>query len=251
MAAAYALYALDPDEHMLMESHLTECSQCRELVAEIQGVVALLPLTVSPTDPPPYLRDRLMQRIKREGPRTDVTDSVPSPEAAAARRRAGSGLWSFFTGPRMSLAVSTVALIVIVAMSGVLWRQYGQLRELQAQAGQARALDELLASPDVSVATMRQDGIEAKVLSAPGHTAAYVVVNNLPPLPADRDYQIWLRRGEQLVSAAVVHPDRSGRWLLQRDEPLSAYNWIGITNEPRGGSGAPTTEPIMGGDLGT
>ncbi|MBV8349877.1 MAG: zf-HC2 domain-containing protein, partial [Mycolicibacterium sp.] len=42
--AAYVLGSLDPDERRRYEAHLSTCAQCRDAVAELTGMPALLAL---------------------------------------------------------------------------------------------------------------------------------------------------------------------------------------------------------------
>jgi hypothetical protein len=74
-----------------------------------------------------------------------------------------------------------------------------------------------------------------------------VLVAELPDLPADQQYQLWLIRDGQPQSAGVFSPaegDQQARLLLTLPRDADSF-LVGITVEPYGGSPAPTTTPIF------
>ncbi len=240
MAAAYALNALSPVEASMMEQHLRSCDRCREAVAEMRGVVGLLPYSVDLVEPPAHVKTRLMDRIRTESTPRPVT--APAAAPIEQPQQARGGFWSTLFGRTFPLAAATAALVLLLGMSAVVVqqrRELGQLREAYA----------LMTAPQTQAATMRAGDIQAKMYAAPNMEKAYLVVEGLPRLPEGRDYQVWLKEGDRFVSAGVFHPNGRGEWMLEAPETIGNYEWIGITQEPSGGSPGPTTEPIMGGDL--
>jgi anti-sigma-K factor RskA len=77
------------------------------------------------------------------------------------------------------------------------------------------------------------------------------VVNNMPALPADRVYQLWLVADGQRISGGTFRVDADGRGalLVQPPQPWSAYQRLGVTTEPTGGSPGPTSPRVIGGTL--
>jgi hypothetical protein len=72
--AAYVLGALSPADRRAYEDHLAECDECRRAVAELAPTAGLLSrvpveraqaMDATPADPPPGLRDGLLQRARR------------------------------------------------------------------------------------------------------------------------------------------------------------------------------------------
>ncbi len=78
---------------------------------------------------------------------------------------------------------------------------------------------------------------------------ALVVVDNLPQLPPDRVYQVWLIQAGEPNSAGtfVIDADGRARWVIHSPEPLSRYQAITITEEPVDGSLRPTTPTLLTG----
>jgi hypothetical protein len=77
------------------------------------------------------------------------------------------------------------------------------------------------------------------------------VASNLPRPAAGRQYQLWLLRRQEpkLVSAGVFTPDAENRALVDFGEPsvLSDISEVDVTDEPSGGSEAPTGDKLMTG----
>jgi hypothetical protein len=78
-----------------------------------------------------------------------------------------------------------------------------------------------------------------------------LMVHDLPSPPSDKTYQVWLNRDAKRVSAALLRTDAQGfgYTLLRVDEPIGSYQSLGITQEPEGGSPAPTGPPLIRADL--
>jgi anti-sigma-K factor RskA len=71
-----------------------------------------------------------------------------------------------------------------------------------------------------------------------------VYFSNLPPLPANRAYQLWLMRRHSpgIVSGGVFTPDAASRALVrfEHGEFTSGVTALAVTDEPAGGSPGPT-----------
>lgn len=77
---------------------------------------------------------------------------------------------------------------------------------------------------------------------------AILVLQGLPPLPADQTYQLWLIPAQGapapagLLTIATVDPNRQ---QVSLPESALAYQAVGISIEPSGGSEAPTAGNIV------
>jgi anti-sigma-K factor RskA len=85
----------------------------------------------------------------------------------------------------------------------------------------------------------------------PEQAEGCLVVQDMPQLPSEQVYQLWLLQGEQRTSGGTFYVDSEGNgWLLiSLATPLSSFERIGVTIEPDGGSPGPTTPRLIGGDL--
>ena len=77
-----------------------------------------------------------------------------------------------------------------------------------------------------------------------------LVVEDLPALDANHQYQLWLiDRDGQRTSGAVFSVDAEGygTTMVTSPLPLTSYVAFGVTAEPIGGSPGPTGQKVLGG----
>ncbi|MEO8850116.1 MAG: anti-sigma factor, partial [Allobranchiibius sp.] len=82
--AGYALHAVDELERARAEKHLRDCGQCREEVAEMQEITAMLAMDPPEVTPSAGLRANLLDQIQ-------VTPQESAAPVAAATRPASTG----------------------------------------------------------------------------------------------------------------------------------------------------------------
>ena len=75
------------------------------------------------------------------------------------------------------------------------------------------------------------------------------LVQNLKPLPADKDYQLWVidPKYPTPVSAGVFQVDEQGNVRLQfkTDKLIESANKFAVTQEPKGGLPVPTLKNLV------
>lgn len=74
-----------------------------------------------------------------------------------------------------------------------------------------------------------------------------IVVQNLPPLPADRNYQLWVLDDGQPVSAGLLTLDGKGggRIEFKARKPIAKPTVFAVTNETRGEKDAPDMDRMV------
>ncbi|MER6401840.1 anti-sigma factor [Kitasatospora sp. NPDC001603] len=235
---AYALNALDPDEHEAFEAHLDGCDTCAVEVAGFATALARLG-AADRLRPPPALRARVMARLDDEQqlpPLHRDTRAAPRPH-----RPRGSARW-----PRFALAASLAAATALGALSV---QQHDQAQQARAETEQLRtrqaAFGELLTAPDARVtstnATNGTDGTGTLVWSTSRNLAGFLA-SGLPDPGPGRVYELWLDRAGTLSPAGLL-PDGDGALVLTA--PLDGARAVALTQEPAGGSAQPTGEPLM------
>ena len=129
------------------------------------------------------------------------------------------------------------------------------LRTVAAAVAETTAgLDNRLAQT-VSVNVLEGSGqmsnSRVMVLMTDQGAVALLAALDLPPLPPDRVYQVWLVRGSLRYSAGIftVDPSGFGQTLIRLVGPLGEFDAIAITIEPRGGSQWPTSTTVLRSDL--
>ena len=66
LAAGYAVNALEPEDEHTFTDHLRGCDRCRSTLAEMHDVAGDLARAVTPGDPPPELRRRILDAAAAE-----------------------------------------------------------------------------------------------------------------------------------------------------------------------------------------
>jgi anti-sigma-K factor RskA len=238
----YALGVLEGDERLAVEKHLAQCPECLRELEQLRGDAALLAFSVSGPKPPARSRDRLMAAIAKE------------PRSVPVRPVRRSFWWSAFEWAAAAAAV--VIVLLLVRQNTAMQQQIAGLAanstRQQAQLTQAKELLSSLTSPDAVRFTL----VAGKTPPQPQGKAIYVrgtgtlvfLASNLPQLPAEKTYELWLIPANGApIPAGLFRPDSHGGATVIKP-PLPAgveAKTFAITVEPEAGSSAPTTQPIM------
>jgi anti-sigma-K factor RskA len=214
--AAYLLDALGEDEARAFHAHLVNCSRCRSEERWLRGALEVLPSSVEQLEPPPELRQRLMDVV-----RSEAADESPRPVRARRRTRAR---FTRFLRPAAALAG---AAVVAAGVAGYLIR-----------GGEGTK------TTTVPVASTLARAGGAVVRSG---KSAVLQVHGLPLQRPGHVYEVWLKR----KGNATVEP--STLFVVRRDGRGSAaipgvtgdVQQLLVTLEPNGGSKKPTTKPLL------
>ncbi|HEX9615972.1 MAG TPA: anti-sigma factor, partial [Anaerolineales bacterium] len=151
--------------------------------------------------------------------------------------RSGTG----FFGLSPAWLVSGFLLILLLGASNLLlWQQVRELRESRPQFEVVSLLG-----------TEAAPGATGMIVISSEGTHGTLVVDELPDLGEDEQYQLWLIRDGQRTSGGVfsVSQDGYGSVWVSSPDPLASYPSFGITIEPAGGSPGPTGKKVLGNDL--
>lgn len=222
---AYALNCLDEDEALLLAEHLAACPACRDEMLAYQRTVNQLALAAPPTEPSPQLQQRLARRIR--------------PANAATSRQAARSWWqTVLAGFKQSAPVwGAVAVVLLIGLG---------LANVWPVTPASQPMRVVSLAPTQAAPTA--SGV--MVVSSDGEYGA-VIVENLPHLPSDQQYQLWLIDDGQRTSGAIFSVDEHGYRAVQVESPryLIDYDGFGITIEPAGGSPGPTGPKVLGGEF--
>lgn len=230
---AYALDCLDEEEFILVSEHLARCAGCHAALRSYQAVVDQLALTVPEADPPADLKGRLMDRIQPARPVASQQPRLPWWRRLSTFMQRTTPAWG----------LASLLLIVALAVSNLwLWVQLNrQPVWIEPRVMQTVILTGTEAAPEAT-------GL--LVLSLDGQHGT-LVVDKLPPLDPERQYQLWLIEDGGRTSGGVFSVSQNGYgsvWVSS-PQPLSSYSAFGITIEPEGGSPGPTGEKVLGSTL--
>jgi anti-sigma-K factor RskA len=238
----YAMGALEDDERRALEEHLKQCSACRQELEKLRGDVALLALSASGPEPPSRSRERLMAAIKKEPRRIPLTPVTRK---------------SWWRPVEWALAAAVVIVIFLLA------RQNGDLRQTvsaleatvsgqQQNLMRAQDLVASLASPDSEHFTLVANNTppqpQGKAIYSRRSGTLVFLANNMPKLPPQKTYELWLIPSSGApIAAGLFKPDVHGSATVV-EPPLPAgveAKTFAITVEPEAGSSAPTSQPLM------
>jgi anti-sigma-K factor RskA len=242
--ALLAMGALQGDERVALEKHLEGCASCRRELEQLRGDTALLALSSAGPSPPQRSRERLLKAIAKE-PRETA-------RAAVAPRRS----WNLV--PWLAAAVFALAAVFFFRQSDRLSQKVAALQsdsaQQQAQLERAREVVSTLTSTDALRVTL----IAAQTLPQPQGKAIYVrdrsslvfIASNMPALPAQKAYELWLipTTGSP-IPAGVFKPDARGSATVI-EPPLPAgveAKAFAITIESEQGATTPTMPIVMSG----
>jgi hypothetical protein len=124
-----------------------------------------------------------------------------------------------------------------------------QLAVAEELAGRAQRISDVLAAPDlVRYALVGREALAtASGQMLWSRSRGYVFsASGIPAAPHDGTYQMWLLTRTGAISGGTFVPDANGRVTLV-DSPKIPPPMLGaiVTIEPKGGSGAPSGEPML------
>jgi hypothetical protein len=245
-AALAAVGALDGDDRARFEAHLAAgCAQCERQMRELGLCAAALAWALPDHPLPVGLRGRVLAHAAGGGGR------APSPWATRPDRRGGGRLWPRIGGLVAAGLVGALAWTVYDMRSELQRQRFAILRLEQELQGQ-RAVTALVSGTDTSAASLRGAGAAERadgwIAWSPSRKRGFLVVHNLPALPAGRQYQLWvLDAGQKPTSAGVFDVDAIGHAALVIEVGADPPRRFAITAEPAGGRPVPSGPVVMEG----
>jgi len=262
LAGLYVLGILAPAEQAAFEANLRRDPELQALVAGLRAARDAMAGTVPAADPSPRLKQRIMAELAgRE------KSAAPLPV-----RKPASSFWGFW----LPWALTATALLMAFvsnhehetdrrALTNLMRLQESQNKELSQRADQLRnetnslrqtvvALQETNQLENVRIAllgSLLNDSPKAVAVSLwdKQRQSGIFVVQNLKPLPPDRDYQLWVidPKYQVPVSAGVFQVDSQGnvRINFKADKTIVSADKFAVTLEPKGGLPAPTLKNLV------
>ena len=249
--ALYALGTLSGDERAAFEQHLETCAECPRELEATRGDLALVAMSTSGPRPPARSRERLMSAIAKE-PRL-----APAPRAIETKpvRRPFSWFGAFGWAAAVALALVVIGLM---RQNSSLERDLASLKaqfgDQQSKLQQANDIVAALVDPESQkvelVAAGNKPQPRGKAIYQRRNNSLIFFASNLPPLPAEKIYELWLfpANGGAPIAAGLFKPDARGNATVI-DPPIpngiEAKNFV-VTLEPESGSHeAPRGTPVI------
>jgi len=264
--------ALPEEECAALRAHAAGCAECAVKLAEERGRAALLALAATQEKPAPTIKAELFARIRAEGEKEEryrwPAQADKGGESGRALRQVSGQAGRAHAGrtKRWNWVLVPLAAALLIA-AVVQWREGRRLEAELDGANQHLAemvkerqrtemlLDVLAAQDTVSVKMAGMPGAEkatgAVQYSARKGMVMYTAV--LPPLPANKTYQLWLvpTTGTP-ISAGIFAPEEHGTkkiWMAEVPVNTEAKAFA-VTVEPAGGVPQPTGAKVLVGAVG-
>jgi anti-sigma-K factor RskA len=250
LAGLYVLDALEPAERDAVADHLAACTaRPHEEFAELGSVVPAVALAAEPMGAPAALKQRVLDAYRAE---TAPAASAATPWATKgalqpSRRQSRLPAW-----PGWAAAAAALLVVAVVGAWG-----------LDARADADRA-NQRATDLSNAIAAMSARGSSVAILhgSGPAATAngfaafppgggVHVVLTDVPSAPAGMAYQAWYIADGTPTSAGLMTVGADGYVIMSDPQPVPGTEVFAVTVEPAGGSAAPTSDPIVVGELTT
>ena len=264
MYEAYALGALDPPEGAALEAHLASgCAECAKAVAEARWLVAQLAYLAPEASTSDMLKGRLMGTVRSEA-------KSSSPSATATKTTTPSGIPYWLSAGIAALLLLTLYFAwdahrlkqglraanerneqIVANTQNERAASQQELTAMQEQMAKMRRENAILTDPASVKITLAAQKIQAPQMVAMWHDKYGIVLTGQKvPMPSgNRVLQLWLipkAPGGKPMPSMTVRPDANGNFVILVSNPPAASSntkALAITEEPAGGSAAPTTTP--------
>lgn len=237
----YALGVLEGDDLRGIETHLNSCAACAQKVAEARGRIAMMAFAAEPQEPSLAMRQRLLAKVRAE--------ADPAHASSGARaERAPSRFWNFAWGT-LALALAIFAVYLWNANKSLqqeLDRQEIAAKQQLELTERARAIAALFTSPQTVTVNLAP---KAPITTGTGRVVynsqqgALIYAGNLPPLAADKSYELWVipQTGNPIAAGVfTVDPNGDANVVLPKLPAGVSAKAFAVTIEPAGGGAAPT-----------
>jgi anti-sigma-K factor RskA len=239
MAAGYVLDELDSDELLAFEQMLLTNAALRQETRELQVALGSLSLDVPQLAPPAHLKTKTLAALGV------VNQVVESPTAVPAKKIA----WS-----------KIITIFAVFSSLALLWDNFRLRQDLSfAQTQTTEGVASLLQRPNsklVSLTSQTTNTASGTLLFTPGKWQEVVVsAQNLPPLPANQVYRLWLNlNNQQTIYCGEFQTNSQGRISRsiqppQSPPPGTKATGMFITVEQKNAAIAPTGVPVISGTI--
>jgi len=211
----------------------------RQEVRELQIALGGLSLDVPQLEPPAHLRAKTLAAL-------GVTDEPVNESLAAPTKKFD---WN-----------KIIAIFALFTAAALLWDNFRLRQDLSfAQQQTTEKVASLLQRPNsklVSLTSQTNDAASGTLLFTPGKWQEVVVsAQNLPPLPADRVYRLWLNlNNQQTIYCGEFQTDKKGSVSRpiqppQLPPPGTKATGMFVTVEQKDAAIAPTGERVISGTI--
>jgi anti-sigma factor RsiW len=220
---AYLLGALSELEIEAFERHVMGCASCRDELERLRVAADALPRSVTQLNPPPGLKDSLMREV--------VQGAKPAKSRGFGLRMRIRPTYARMR-PTMAWASAAFILFVgVLAGAGVVAALNGgdDARTVAARVDRVRV----------------PDGSASLMIPSRGGDPAVLRVQGMPKLPNGLVYEVWVKRGNDVVPESLFTVSKDGGGAAAVPDGVHGASQVMVTRERAGGVSSPTGAPIL------
>lgn len=224
LLALHALGCAGPQETKAAEDLLKSDDDARALFREMEDSLGELALAVDPIEPPPSLRDRIL-------------DSLPVRSSASTVESGGAAVLAFpAPASRVWIPWSLAACFALIF--GLVFQNNLSLRNELTTLAAAPGLDSIEVA---TLTSMMATAPRAQAIAVwdESRQEGVLTISSLPPLEENKDYQLWIidPRYENPVDGGVFSVSARGetRYRFKPNQPVETISAFAVSLERKGG----------------
>lgn len=248
LIAGYVLKDLSPEEEAQFEQMLRYSPALQAEVDLMQASFTLLPHALSKVAPPPHLEDKILAANAIATNRPAIASQLEG-AVRAPRQRQHSISWS-----KLLAGVAILTALLLGADNLRLRQELGVATKADPERVAA-----ILQRPNSRLVALNGEAgstATGTLLFTPGQWQEVVVsLGNLPPLPPDQVYRMWLRLNNgQVTACGEFNPNAQGAVFVKLNPPElppqgTKATGIFVTVDAASAPLEPTGQPIMSGSI--
>ena len=255
MFESYALGALDAADRAALEAHLaTGCHDCAKALAEAHSLVGHVSDLAPGAAPSDMLKGRLRQTVRAEAQsakrRMPPQLGIPTWIWIGVAALFVTTIYSAWNAQRLQREIQRADQIAAAILR--------HRHELETQLEDAKREAAILIDPASVKIVLASADPQTPPIEARWHSQLGIVVSGqkIPAPSGTRVLQLWVipkTRGAKPIPSLTLRPDADGKFALLVATPpelMTETKALAITEEPAGGSPAPTTMPRWVGGIG-
>jgi anti-sigma-K factor RskA len=261
---AYTLGALTPDEARRVEEHAAHCEECRQEIADLKGVVSLLPLAAASVEPPDALKQRILDATKDE----DQADTILRRSVSSSVSLPKRDFWHR-PGPAWAGVAGWVGVAAACIVAGVfigVTAEHNRMLAQQSSASAPSSLGRVISPQAYAVYSVKTEDLTQAVelieqsqvwdfsvvktgermpykVIQPPHVEHAMIVADMPAAKRGMVYQVWLVRQGKVHRGGTVMPGQRSQTIIPMR--VQSGDVIAFTMEPMGGSAVPSGPFLM------
>jgi anti-sigma-K factor RskA len=230
----YVLGGLEPEEAAEVRRHLASCPDCRRELEELRKVNRALEAAPPPADPPSYLKDEVLSRVRAE--QRSASAERESSSSEEGRPSAIARLKNL----RIILPTAAAAAALVLGIA------FGSLRE-----DAPVATIQLVPTSEEAAVLHGYWGVAELRPQPSGNQQVELKLNNFEEPKPNSYYELWFVSGEKRISAGSFTSVGQGETKVLLNVPPEArkYHTLLITEERIDHDPAPGEEVALRGEM--